>query len=56
VRRARYANEVLAEGSGPLADDAAREADRYAARQETLGAVVDRALFRRALREIATDA
>jgi CHAD domain-containing protein len=49
VRRARYAAEVVALGSGMHADRAAEAAERYAQQQDTLGAAHDAAVLRQAL-------
>ncbi|QAY69607.1 CHAD domain-containing protein [Xylanimonas protaetiae] len=52
VRRARYAAEVLARGTGRKAARAADTAARLARRQDDLGAAHDRTLLRQALEEV----
>lgn len=54
VRRARYAAEVVAAGSGRRAHRAAEAVERYAEQQDALGAAHDTAVLRRALSDLGT--
>ena len=52
ARRARYAAEVVAQGTGRRAREAAEVGERYRAMQDVLGAAHDEAVLRRTLIEL----
>ena len=56
ARRARYAAEILARGSGSVAHDAAETAERFAHVQEVLGRQHDGVVLRRILASLRAEA